>query len=193
MTIPQDPDTEPAESLVLAELSRVLGQALDEVESEERLDLAYEVMETVRFEHSHISWLDRIRNTSSDMELHIAHTQIPLLSARLVNWADPFMILRNISHQYFVNSNFVVAACGLNPLAKVVTSPDRINWLDNVWFHELADRRQLVTWYLAGDQIFDGYCLRTGFDAIDIETNSKVLTLPKQSVVAGRILELGLR
>jgi hypothetical protein len=50
-----------------------------------------------------------------------------------------------------------------------------------------------VTWYLAGDQIFDGYCLRTGFDAIDIETNSKVLTLPKQSVVAGRILELGLR
>ena len=110
-----------------------------------------------------------------------------------MNWADPFMILRNVSHQYFVNSNFVVAACGLNPLAKVVTSPDRINWLDNVWFHELADRRQLVTWYLAGDQIFDGYCLRTGFDAIDIETNSKVLTLPKQSVVAGRILELGLR
>jgi hypothetical protein len=84
----------------------------------------------------------------------------------------------------------VTAVSGLSQLAKEVTSPDRLNWLDNVWFHDLADRRQLVTWYLATNQTFEGYCLRTGFDAIDIETNAKVFTLPKRNVVAGQILEM---
>ena len=110
-----------------------------------------------------------------------------------MNLADPFMILRNHSHQILVNANYVTAVSGLSQLAKVVTSSDRLNWLDNVWFHDLADRRQLVTWFLVGDQTVEGFCLRTGFDAIDIETNTKVLTLPKQSVVAGRMLELGSR
>ena len=193
MTLPQDPETQPAESMLLAELNRVLGQALDEVASEQRLDLAYEVMETVRFEHSHISWLDRLRNTSSEVELHIAHTQLPVVTAQLINLTDPFMVLRNHSHQFIVNANYVTAVSGLSQRAKEVTRPDRLNWLDNVWFHELADRRQLVTWFLSGRQTVEGYCLRTGFDAIDVETNSKVLTLPKQSVVAGRMLELGSR
>ena len=190
MTLPQDPETQPAESMLLAELNRVLGQALDEVASEQRLDLAYEVMETVRFEHSHISWLDRLRNTSDEIELHIAHTQLPVVTAQLINLADPFMVLRNQSHQFIINANFVTAVSGLSQLAKEVTSPDRLNWLDNVWFHDLADRRQLVTWYLAGNQTFEGYCLRTGFDAIDIETNTKIFTLPKHNVVAGQILEI---
>jgi hypothetical protein len=193
MTLPQNSGAEPAESLVLAELHRVLGQALDEVASEQRLDLAYEVIETVRFEHSHISWLDRLRNTSTDIQLHLAHTQLPVMTAQLVNLADPFMVLRNHSHQFLVNANYVTAASGLSQLAKVITSSDRLNWLDNIWFHDLADRRQLVTWFLVGDQTVEGFCLRTGFDAIDIETNTKVLTLPKQSVVAGRMLELGSR
>ena len=190
MTLPQDPETQPAESMLLAELNRVLGQALDEVASEQRLDLAYEVMETVRFEHSHISWLNRLRNTSTEIELHIAHTQLPVVTAQLMNLADPFMVLRNHSHQFIVNANYVTAVSGLSQRAKEVTSPDRLNWLDNVWFHDLADRRQLVTWYLAGNQTFEGYCLRTGFDAIDIETNTKIFTLPKHNVVAGQILEI---
>ena len=190
MALSQNSGSDPTTALVLAELNRVLGQALDEVESEQRLDLAYEVTETVRFERSHIAWLDRLRNTSNDVELHVAHPQLPLVIAQLVNVTDPFLVLRNHSHQYFVNSNFVVAACGLNHLVIEVASSDHINWLDNVWFHDLADRRRWLTWYLAGGQTFEGYCLRTGFDAIDIETNTKVLTFPKKLVVAGKLSQL---
>jgi hypothetical protein len=57
------------ESLLIAELNRVLLQAAQEVESEERLDLAYEVLETVRYEQAHVSWLDRLRNTASPIEI----------------------------------------------------------------------------------------------------------------------------
>ncbi|MSZ79919.1 MAG: hypothetical protein F2678_07800, partial [Actinobacteria bacterium] len=93
MALSQNSGSDPTTSLVLAELNRVLGQALDEVESEQRLDLAYEVTETVRFEHSHIAWLDRLRNTSNDVELHVAHPQLPLVIAQLVNVTDPFLVL----------------------------------------------------------------------------------------------------
>ncbi len=65
------------ESSLIVELNRVLLQAAEEVESEQRLDLAYEVLETVRFEQAHTSWLDRLRNTSSSVELRLTHTQLP--------------------------------------------------------------------------------------------------------------------
>ena len=100
---------EPSASSVITELNRVLGQALDQIACEERLDLAYEVMETVRFEHSHISWLDRLRNTSGQIEIRIPHTQLPVVQAEVSHLANPFLILSSSRYQYFVNS-------GLRPL-----------------------------------------------------------------------------
>ncbi len=176
-----------SESLVLAELNRVLRQELDEVGSEQRLDLAYEVIETVRYEQAHISWLDRLRNTAGDIELQIAHTQIPNIGGNLVHLSDPFLILRNSQAQFLINSEYVTCVSGLNQLAGVAPSLDTFNWLDNVWFHNLSDRRLLGTWYLKGDYVVEGYCLRTGFDAIDIATNSKILTFPKRAIVSIRI------
>lgn len=183
----QNWDLEP-ESLVLAELNRVLGQELDEVGSEQRLDLAYEVIETVRFEQSHISWLDRLRNTTSAIELQIAHTQLPIVNGNLIHQSDPFLILKSSQAQFLINAGYVIAASGLNHLSGATKSQDAFNWLENVWFHDLSDRRALGTWFLKGDYVVDGHCLRTGFDAIDIATNSKVITFPKNSVVAGRIM-----
>ena len=175
------------ESLVLAELNRVLFQELDEVGSEQRLDLAYEVMETVRYEQAHISWLDRLRNTTSDLEIQITSTQMPVVTGNLMHLSDPFFILINSQAQFLINSKFVTGVSGLNQLAGAAQSLDKFNWLDNVWFHDLSDRRVRGTWYLLDDQVVDGYCLRTGYDALDIETNSRVLTVPKRAIVASRI------
>lgn len=175
------------EQPVITELNRVLCQELDEVGAEQRLDLAYEVTETVRYEQAHISWLDRLRNTTDDIELQISHTQMPSVTGKLMHLSDPFLILRNSQAQFLINSKYVTGVAGLNQLAGASQSLDAFNWLDNVWFHDLSDRRVLGTWYLKGDCVVEGYCLRTGFDAIDVATNSKVLTFPKHAIVSSRI------
>jgi hypothetical protein len=179
------------ESSLIAELNRVLFQAAEEVESEERLDLAYEVLETVRFEQAHISWLDRLRNTSSPIELRLAHEQLPLVVGEVKHLADPFMIIESFPTQFLVNFNFVLAACGLSELSQKSTVQDTINWLDNVWFHDLADQQLSSTWYLVGNQVVEGICRRTGFDYLDIEGNSKVFTIPKCSIIASRTVRPG--
>lgn len=176
-------DYEPS---VIAEVNRVLIQAAEEVESEERLDLVYEVLETIRFEHAHISWLDRLRNTASQIELRLAHEHLPVTFGEVKHLADPFVILENSTSQFLINSNYIVSISGLSELSQNHFAPDAINWLDNVWFHDLADHRQVSTWFLAGNQVVDGVCLRTGFDSLDIETNGKNITIPKRSIVANR-------
>jgi len=174
------------ESSLIFELNRVLMQAADEVESEERLDLAYEVLETVRFEQAHISWLDRLRNTDSTVELRLAHTHFPCAAGDITHLADQFMILENATTQFLINFDFVIAVTGLNELSQNQLSPSVPNWLDNVWFHDLCERRISATWYLVGDQIVEGFCRRIGIDSLDIETNNKVVTIPKRAIVANR-------
>ena len=176
------------ESSLITELNRVLFQAAEEVESEERLDLTYEVLETVRFEQAHISWLDRLRNTASSVELRLSHSQLPLVQGEVRYLADPFVIVENMKTQYLVNADFVSAASGLSELSQNPANPDAINWLDNVWFHDLADQNISSTWYLVDDQVIEGACRRTGFDSLDIETNSKVVTIPKRAIVANRTI-----
>jgi hypothetical protein len=90
-----------------------------------------------------------------------------------------------------VNFDFVSAVSGLSELSQRSGAPDAINWLDNVWFHDLADQQIASTWYVAGDQIIEGICRRTGFDSLDIEGNSKVFTIPKRSIVASRTVRSG--
>lgn len=176
------------ESSLIAELNRVLLEATEEVESEQRLDLSYEVLETVRFEQAHTSWLDRLRNTRSSLELRLTHAQLPSVFGEVKHLADPFLILENGPSQYLVNLDCVYAIAGLSDRSQIVTKPDAINWLDNVWFHDLTDQKQVSTWYLHGDQVIEGVCVKSGFDSIDIETNSKVFTIPKRSIVSGRTL-----
>jgi hypothetical protein len=177
------------ESQVITELNRVLCQELDEVGAEQRLDLAYEVIETVRYEQAHISWLDRLRNTTDEIEVQISHTQLPSVTGTLMHVCDPFLIMRNSQAQFLINSEFVTGVAGLNQLAGAAQSLDTFNWLDNVWFHDLSDRRALGTWYLKGNCVVEGYCLRTGFDAIDVATTSKVITIPKRAIVSSRIAD----
>jgi uncharacterized protein YbdZ (MbtH family) len=179
------------ESSIITELNRVLLQAAEEVESEERLDLAYEVLETVRYEQAQVSWLDRLRNTASPVELRVAHAQFPLVTGKVRHLAEQFMILENSTTQFLVNYEFVLAASGLNELSQKSSSPDAINWLDNVWFYDLADQHLSSSWYLVGDQFIEGACRRIGFDSLDIETNSKVFTIPKRSIVIGQTVLLG--
>lgn len=179
------------ESPLITELNRVLMQAAEEVESEERLDLAYEVLETVRFEQAHISWLDRLRNTAGTVEVRLAHNQMPLAVGDVRHLADPFMILKNAQTQLLINLEFVLAISGVNELSQNHSSPDVLNWLDNVWFHDLSERRVSSTWYLLGNQVIEGLCRRTGFDSLDIETNSKIFTIPKRSIVASRTSNSG--
>jgi hypothetical protein len=179
------------ESSLIAELNRVLIQAAEEVESEERLDLAYEVLETVRYEQSHVSWLDRLRNTSNPIEIRLAHGQLPLVVGEVKHLADPFLILENATTQFLVNFYFVSAVSGLSGLSQKADAPDAINWLDNVWFHDLADQQLSSIWYLVGDQVIEGICRRTGFDSLDIEGSSKVFTIPKHSIVASQTVRSG--
>ena len=174
------------ESSLITELHRILLQAAEEVESEERLDLAYEVLETVRYEQAHVSWLDRLRNTSSPIELRLAHEQLPQVVGELKHLANPFLVIENSSTQYLVNFDFVSAVSCLSDLSQTVGAPDAINWIDNVWFHDLADKQSTSTWFLTGDQVIEGICRRTGFDSLDIEVNSKIFTIPKRAIVAGR-------
>jgi hypothetical protein len=176
------------ETSLISELNRVLFQAAEEVASEERLDLAYEVLETIRFEQAQISWIDRLRNTSSTVELRLAHAQLPLAVGEVRHLADPFVVLKNSMTQFLINCKYVVAVSGLSDLSQNHSAPDVVNFLDNVWFRELTDNKQTSTWYLVGDQIIEGLCLRTGFDSLDIETNSKIFTIPKRSIVASRTI-----
>ena len=179
------------ESSLIVELNRVLLQAAEQVESEERLDLAYEVLETVRYEQAHISWRDRLQNSSCPIEVRLDHGQLPLVAGEVKHLSDLFMILENATTQFLVNFDFVAAISGLSALTKKPVAPVAINWLDNVWFHDLADQHLTSTWYLAGDHVFEGICRRTGFDALDIEGNSKVFTIPKRSIVASQTVRSG--
>lgn len=177
------------ESSLVSELNQVLVQAAEEVASEERLDLAYEVLETVRFEQAHISWLDRLRNTLNAVELRLAHCNIPFVVGEVRQVADPFIVIEDVTTRLLINFDHVVALSGLSELSRNNSSPDAVDFLSSILLRELADHKQSSTWYLAGDQVIEGLCLRIGFDSLDIESHSKIFTIPKQSVIAVRTIK----
>jgi hypothetical protein len=174
------------ESSLVSELNQVLLQAAEEVASEERLDLTHEVLETVRFEQAHISWLDRLRNTSNSVELRLAHSGLTLVLGEVRGLTETFIVMEDLTTQLLINFDHVVAASGLSDLSRNHSSPDAISCLSSVWIRELIDQDQTSTWYLVGDQVIEGLCLRIGFDSLDIESNSRIFTIPKRSVVAIR-------
>ena len=182
-----NPENNEFESQLFNELSQVLGEAFSEVESETRLDLDYEVAETIRYEQGQISWRDRARNSDGELEIHIAHSELARVTGSLIHQSGDFLVVSSNLAQYLINSNSISAIQGLSGLAKLSSGPDSISWLENVWFHDLCDRIVEASWYLLGGTVIQGSCVRSGFDAIDVTTREKQITIPKSAIVVARI------
>lgn len=182
-----DPENYDSESQLFQELSQVLGEAFLDVESESRLDLDYEVAETVRYEQGQVSWRDRARNSDTELEIYLSHPELPRLNGSLTHVSGDFIIVNSKPAQFLINSNSINAIAGLDDLATISTRPDSISWLENVWFHDLCDRIVDASWYLTGGQVVHGQCVRSGFDAIDVVCGGKVLTIPKVAIAAAKI------
>ena len=175
------------ESRLLTELHQVLSQALGDIESETRLDQDYEVAETVRFEQAQISWFDRLPEPGGELQLLIAHKALPAVSGELVHKSGDFLILATGNFHYLINSQYVTAITGLTNLSTRAGRMDSISWLENVWFHDLCDRRVIGNWFLAGSQVVTGECIRSGFDSLDISQNLGLMTVPKRQLVAASV------
>jgi hypothetical protein len=182
---------EEPDSILFNELRLVMGDAYADFMSESRLDMDYEVAETVRYEQGQISWRDRTRTSDCEIEVFLAHPELPRVTGSLASQSSDFLILKSHLFQYLVNSNFVSAVRGLHDLATINTQFDSVSWLENVWFHDLCDRIVEVNWYLVSGQVMQGHCIRSGFDAVDISGGDSTFTIPKSAIVAARVPILG--
>lgn len=180
-------NAENSESRLISEFQQLLGEAFLEVEGESRLDVDYEVAETIRYEQGHVSWRDRARNSRAEIEIMVAHPGLPRVSGTLSHLSTDFLILKNDYEQYLINTSAISSIQGLSNLANLENRFDAISWLEGVWFHDLIDRCVPVTWYLIGGQTISGVCVRSGFDAIDIAERDTQFTIPKAAIVAAKV------
>ena len=176
-----------SESPLIGELRRVMSDAFDDVNSELRLDLDYEVAETVRYEQGQVSWLDRLPVNRAQIQVRLSHQGLATVTGNLIHKSGEFLIVAGEKYEYLVNNKYLVAISGLDSRATFSPQPNSLSWLENVWFHDLCDRRVFSSWYLDGGEVISGECLRSGFDAIDVRQRDDCVTIPKRSLVAARI------
>jgi hypothetical protein len=179
-------DFEP-EPPIIGELRRVITDAFDEVKSESRLDLDYEVAETVRFEQGQVSWFDRLPLNRTQIQVRLSHQALSTVTGNLIHKSGEFLIVAGEKFEYLVNNKYLVGISGLDARATFSRQPNTISWLENVWFHDLCDRQVFGSWYLVGGEVVSGECLRSGFDAIDIRQREDCMTIPKRALVAAQI------
>jgi hypothetical protein len=180
-------EPEDSDSPLIGELCRVMSDAFDDVKSELRLDLDYEVAETVRYEQGQVSWLDRLPVNRSEIQVRLSHQGLTKVTGNLIHKSGEFIIVAAERFEYLVNCKYLVTISGLNSKATFSPQPNTLSWLENVWFHDLCDRQLFSSWYVDGGEVISGECLRSGFDAIDVKQRDEYVTIPKRSLVAARI------
>ena len=172
---------------LLDALDNVISQAHADLASEERMDLAQEVAETVRHEHLRVYWRDRMGDMRQDLTLHILHDAIQTISGSVAWVTQDFLELYAATGRYLISVDSVWAISGLSASA-TISSPSELDaQFASIWLHNLCDQQVAATWFVGQETILTGHCLRIGPDAIDIEHKGTVVSLLSKKLCAVRI------
>lgn len=174
-------------SELLDALENVISLAHEDLVSEAQMDLAQEVVETVRHEHMSVYWRDRVGDARTETTLHILHEAIPTISGS-VSWVTPeYLELVSPNGIYLISVGWVWAISGLSSNATITDSGVLDAQLANTWLHDLSDQHIDATWFIGEEKIIVGKCMRIGPDAIDIQNQDRIMSLMSKKIGAIRI------
>ena len=172
---------------IIHELMHVVRQASQSLESERQIEDDLEVADTVRYEQGLIDWQVRLPHQGEQLTVWTTHSQVDVLSGEFQQSSHNVIIMNSKSHNVLFNPKMVIAISGL--AQRIVTKQPLAtdDYLLKLWLHDICDRHVMARWFVGADLVFDGYCARTGQDAVDIATRTETITIPFQQLVAVRI------
>jgi hypothetical protein len=172
---------------IIHELMHVVRQASQSLESERQLEDDLEVADTVRYEQGLIDWQVRLPHQGEPLTVWTTHAQADVFSGKFQQSSHNVIIMDTLSHSVLLNPKMLTAISGL--LERIVSKQPLAtdDYLLKLWLHDICDRHVIARWFIGTNLVFDGYCVRTGQDAVDITTRTETITIPFQRLVAVRI------
>lgn len=173
---------------VIATANEIVVAAHADYEQESRLEIAFEVCETLRYQQSQDPWVHRLQNQQTAIQLQLNHEQLACISG-VVHWVSPtFLGIVAQRDEYLVAIDSILAIGGLSEQVNLAPMNFMALHMATVWFHALQDDGVDATWLLVGSKSVSGQCYRVGLDYCDVQTDAGVLTLPFRNIVAVRRL-----
>jgi len=175
---------------VLEDLRLIMQVVGAEYEGEQRIDVANEVSDSVRFAQAAMPWRERISENAL-LKFHFAYEHLPAVEGQVLWMAAQFFCVTTQNYEYLINFDHVMSVSGL-PTFGLAFQPSAItSQMDSVWLSGLFENQQSASWYLASDVVLVGSCTRLGLDAIDLRVDSDDITLMLKQLVAVRIPRQG--
>ena len=174
------------EPQVMTELMNVLHQASQQIASEQRHDEELELVDSIRYEQGLIDWRMRLPEVERLLEIRTTSEQLGALTGSVHLSSHQAFVLASETENFLINTAHVVVISGLVNRVKIRASSTTDDYLLRMLLNELCDRQISATWYSGHSDYLHGVCVSVWQDAIDIQTQRKVVTLPLQHLVAAR-------
>lgn len=162
---------------VLLQCQQLLAQVKQSLAFENQLELEAEISETVRFEMSQISWLQRVPDPGTHLVVATRHKLLESVSGELVHRGSEFLGIDTGRVTVLIRATEVIWVQGL--------AVGKVNKLDSgfgevetqILLHELADQQLTVTCCLGYEQSVTGQIKSVFRDSISVSSASIEVTI----------------
>ena len=171
---------------VLQETEHILTAAHAEYEHESRLELAFEVAETIRHQELQQLWTQRASQTQVPLQMNLNHESLSVIVGHLLWVSGTFFGFADAGFEYMIRRDAVITVCTLPNSVNSGQNDVLAEQMPAIWLHALQDELVSVTWFAGKSMALTGRCVRVGADYCDLVTTSGVVTLPFTGLVAVR-------
>jgi len=171
---------------VLNEVQAVMDLAAAQYAVEQRLEVSYEVADTLRFAQAAMPWQDRL-SPNVQLRFSLASEQLPFVEGQVLWCAKQFLCVISGAHEYLVGFAHIRAVSGLPVQGMPMQANAFTDRMDGVWLAGILEEQSAASWFIGNDQVLSGYCQRVGLDAVDVACHSEHLTIMLNHLVAVRV------
>ncbi|MBU6347914.1 MAG: hypothetical protein KGQ38_04805, partial [Actinomycetales bacterium] len=154
-----------------------LAQVKQSLAFEDQLELEAEISETVQFEKSQISWIQRIPDPGAHMVVATRHKLLERVSGNLVHRGLEFLGIDTGRVTVLIRVVEVLWVQGLaaGKVNKLETGLGEVE--GQILLHEIADQKVTVTCCLGNDQSFTGQIRSVFRDSISVCSGNTEVTI----------------
>jgi hypothetical protein len=171
---------------LLSQVEQVVKSADSRLRSEMQIENDAQVLENIRYETAHASWLDRIPDSQTIVTVATSHPECESVSGTLTLANASCLVLVTGAARYLLVNSHLVWLTGLRSKAQVAKHSPLDPFALQLVLQDLQDQQNFDTWYLNGGKTLAGKLIRLFSDSVELEVASNLITLKLDQVVAVR-------
>jgi hypothetical protein len=183
-TLNQKPERIDAE--LLSAVQYVVESANFKLHSELQLENAAEVLENIKYETAHTSWLDRLPSSGAGITVATLHPECESVTGKLLLANASIVALTTDTYRFLFCNSHIVWLAGLQSKSVAEKQNPLDSFALQLLLQDLLDQQNLDTWFINGGKTLTGRLVRIFSDSVELTIGEKPITLLIDQVVAVR-------